>query len=480
MSVYSRSLLTSAALFISFGLPMQAQDLAQEVIDEYIDQMAASGGSVTPGNKSASGKTVEYTDLVVALPQNTGSYTLAFVRAEEIGGGKVQMSYPDKIAITIDPAGEQPAMDIALDLTGIEHIVSGSKGARNHDVKGAAVDIRISATEPALNMNIGVTDIISSTVASGSDPLHYAGDMKAASASIAYDITDDEMNMAGNFRYENLAATLDMDVVTEEDVEKLLSGERGLSVSYSVGRGEGKVDIKQPDMSGTLTFSADSGKAAISILDGMFSMLGTAKGADYEFVFAELPLPPFQASINSALTEVSMPLKKTDAVAPAKIHFNLDGLKASDTLWGMLDPTGSLPRDAANLNVDLSANMKWLVDLVKIDEAQDMPVEVQDVSINDVTLEIAGARLNGVGSATINNAMMPPMPVGEVNLDLKGGVGLLDKLVALGLVPQDQGQMIKAMSGMFTLPGGDGNDHLTSKIEMQEGGAILANGQRIK
>ncbi len=117
---------------------------------------------------------------------------------------------------------------------------------------------------------------------------------------------------------------------------------------------------------------------------------------------------------------------------------------------------------------------------MKVEEAEDMPVEVQDVSINDFTLEIAGARLNGSGAATLDNSKMPPEPVGEVNFDLKGGIGLLDKLMALGLVPQEQGQMVKMMSGMFTLPGGNGEDHLTSKIEMKEGGAILANGQQIK
>ena len=126
--------------------------------------------------------------------------------------------------------------------------------------------------------------------------------------------------------------------------------------------------------------------------------------------------------------------------------------------------------------------MKWLVDLLKPEEMAGamMPATVDSVDINDITLEIAGAKFNGQGAAMIDNSSMPPMPVGELNLDLKGGIGLLDKLVSLGLLPQEQGQMVKMMSGMFTVPGGDGTDHLTSKIEMKQGGAILANGQRIK
>ncbi|MEM6618262.1 MAG: hypothetical protein AAF631_03060, partial [Pseudomonadota bacterium] len=138
------------------------------------------------------------------------------------------------------------------------------------------------------------------------------------------------------------------------------------------------------------------------------------------------------------------------------------------------------PREAANLNIDVTAMAKWLVDLAEAGNSPVPPVQVDTVEITAIELDLAGASFTGTGAATIDNSQMPPMPVGAVNLDLRGGLGLVDKLMAIGLLPAEQGQMVKMMSGVFAVPGGDGPDHLISKIEMQEGGAILANGNRIR
>ncbi len=78
-------------------------------------------------------------------------------------------------------------------------------------------------------------------------------------------------------------------------------------------------------------------------------------------------------------------------------------------------------------------------------------------------------------------AMVPGMgsPVGAVNLALAGGNGLMDKLVAMGLLPQEQAMGARMMMGIFTVPG-DGPDTLKSNIEFTKDGQILANGQRIR
>ena len=72
-----------------------------------------------------------------------------------------------------------------------------------------------------------------------------------------------------------------------------------------------------------------------------------------------------------------------------------------------------------------------------------------------------------------------PKPVGAVDLSLSGGNGLLDKLIAMGLFPQEQAMGVRMMMGLFAVPG-DAPDTLNSKIEFTQDGQILANGQRIK
>jgi len=57
--------------------------------------------------------------------------------------------------------------------------------------------------------------------------------------------------------------------------------------------------------------------------------------------------------------------------------------------------------------------------------------------------------------------------------------GLIDKLAAAGLVPQEQVQGFRMMLAMFAKPA-DGADSLVSEIEFREGGQVFANGQQIK
>ena len=89
----------------------------------------------------------------------------------------------------------------------------------------------------------------------------------------------------------------------------------------------------------------------------------------------------------------------------------------------------------------------------------------------------AVARHPGAGAQA--HAPAAPALVGALDLSLVGGVALLDKLVAMGLVPQDQAMGARMMMGLFTVPG-EGEDSLTSRIEFTEEGGILANGQQIK
>jgi hypothetical protein len=72
-----------------------------------------------------------------------------------------------------------------------------------------------------------------------------------------------------------------------------------------------------------------------------------------------------------------------------------------------------------------------------------------------------------------------PAPDGSVDLKLAGGNGLIDKLVTMGLLPQEQAMGARRMMGLFARPG-DGPDNLVSKIEVKKEGSIFANGQQIK
>lgn len=479
MSLVSKSLLASAAILFTTSIPVFSQQLAEEVIEEYFNDIRNGGATVEPGTKTISGQSVEWADVVITGPNGESKLVMPFVRATEIGDGKVSMQYPETQTMHMVPAnGKGSPVDVVISTKDLKHIISGTAAARQHDYQAGSLAYDVKTEDSNFAMHVVLNNIKGSQVNTGEFVRHYVGNMDASNAEFDYSFKDDNGSMAAKGTYTDLAVNFAVDGASKDQMEEYLTGKRSFDVNYTMGAVTSVSDINQKDFKGVLTTTGESAKGAISLKDGLFKMEGGGLNATYEMKFSEMPLPPFSAKIDSVEFGFDMPLKKVDQPMPAHMLVNMTGVKASDTLWGMVDPTGSLPRDKATLNIDLSANMKWLVDVANAEKAQGMPIEVQDVSVNDVTLDVAGARLHGVGAAVLDNSKMPPEPVGAVDLELIGGLGLLDKLVALGLVPQDQGQMVKMFSGMFAVPVGE--DHLTSKIEMKAGGSIFVNGNQVK
>lgn len=481
MSYFSKSIVAGVAFTIWASAPAYAQSLAESVVEEYFAQAEQNGVTVSTGAKSVSGSTVEWTDIIFAFPDDGGWIKIPFLRAEEIGGDQVSMSYPDEMKLFVKPSADFPGLDATIGFEGVNHIVSGTAEARNQEFSADLISIQsVDDDQAPLLIDIELAGVSSSQVTTMSDIGHYNGVFSADQISVAYGITNADVNMSMDSSFADFSGQIDIDMVSGENFEDFLTGKRSLAVSYTVGAGNSEISSESPDFSGTITHSASGGSGSLALQEGTFAMQGQASDIDYNLKFSKLPFPPFQASLASLTFQFGMPLKRVEEILPANVLMNIDGLKLSDTIWGMVDPAGSIPRDAAMLNIDVTAQMKWLVDLIEAKNAKQPPIEVESVSINDLTLTVAGASFNGVGNATLDNTKMPPEPVGEINLNLTGGIGLLDKIVGLGFVPAGQAQMFKGMAGMFTVPGGNGEDNLISKIEMKEGGSIFANGQQIK
>ncbi|MCV6591878.1 MAG: DUF2125 domain-containing protein, partial [Silicimonas sp.] len=196
-----------------------------------------------------------------------------------------------------------------------------------------------------------------------------------------------------------------------------------------------------------------------------------------------IPLPPMTFKMDEQSGRLKMPVVPGEAKQDFALVMALKGLEIDPFVWSMIDPGGQLPRDAATLVIDTAGEVILTEDIFDPEYAESAPSappgSIEALDVNEIRLSVAGAELTGDGALTFNNAMGIPMPIGAVNMMLKGGNGLLDKLVAMGLIPEEQAMGARMMTGMFARPG-DGPDTLVSTIEMKEDGSILANGQRIK
>ena len=106
-----------------------------------------------------------------------------------------------------------------------------------------------------------------------------------------------------------------------------------------------------------------------------------------------------------------------------------------------------------------------------------MPVEYPAAAGNESTTTVTGT-----GALTFDNTDLVtfggmPAPTGQIDLKLVGGNTLMDKLVAMGLLPEDQAMGFRMMLSMFA--NATGEDELSSVLEFKDGG-FFANGQRLQ
>jgi|GEM_PF-2621214 len=242
------------------------------------------------------------------------------------------------------------------------------------------------------------------------------------------------------------------------------------------------IDSTSPELPAKITGKTESGTAQISYNEDGFVYLVEFGAVDYDVEPNPqfLPLPPMQASLSSGSMEIISPVLPTGSAKPVNIGLALKDLVLSDNIWSMIDPGASIPRDAATLEIDIEA-IAELIQPIFMMESADNPMEVvrvDEVNINKVFLNAAGAEVTAEGSMTVDNSGPFPMPNGGVDISVGGVQGLAQKLVDLGLIDQMQVGMAMGMMMAFALPGEE-TDTFTSKIEFKEGG-IFANGQPIQ
>jgi len=103
--------------------------------------------------------------------------------------------------------------------------------------------------------------------------------------------------------------------------------------------------------------------------------------------------------------------------------------------------------------------------------------------LEKLNLSLMGASLQGTGGLRLDNDDLSafngyPKPVGSFEFLLSGANALVDKLIDSGIVDPDTAMGARMMLSMFAVPTGD--DEVSSQIEFNSLGHILANGQRLR
>lgn len=338
------------------------------------------------------------------------------------------------------------------------------------DAPDAPKDLKAEAT---------ITNMAGDYLVAGSTEKTVASTFKADGAVLIMSGTNPEdgskfdakVNFAGLSGQSNSKMTGDMaDMAAALKAGAAISGQfayQSASIDATITDASGETKANGINAGGDLTFTMDATKLAYG---------GTAKDASMTISGGQIPFPQVNLAYKQGAFNLVMPVSKSDAPEDFAFLMKLVDLTISDEVWGMVDPGKQLPRDPISIVLDASGKAKLTVDLM--DETamagmQGAPGELHALDINALQVKAVGAEITGTGALSFDNADMTtfsgvPAPTGKVDLKATGVNGLLDKLTAMGLVPEDQIMSARMMLGMFAKVVEGEPDTMTSGLEFKD------------
>lgn len=491
---------TATALALVVGAPAQADVSAMQVWESWRAQAEALGQTIT-AQTEVDGDTLRLTDVVTTFdgPDGTLTGTLESLEFQERADGTVAITLAPTYAFRMDmqDGAETAQVDISVTHQGLAIIASGDADAISYsylaDTITATVDsLVVDGVQQDATIAFTVSDMTGDYSVTGSDAPEIAGTITAGAIGVVIAGTDAEDGTVVDIRldYAGVEATTDsmLTMMDSNDMAAMLAAGFSIGAEMLHGPASVAVAVQDGDEMFNLSMEMEGGSFYTALgADGMAYDIG-AVGLDAAVSGSEIPFPELTASVDELGFGFDMPVQASDTPSEFSADLTLAGLTVADMLWMIVDPGQNLPRDPATLIVELSGQANWLFDIMDPELQENPPAgppgELHALSLDNLTLSLVGAQLTGTGAFTFDNTDLEtfeglPAPTGGIDLQLVGGQGLLDKLVGMGLVPEDQAMAARMMLGLFARPG-DGPDTLTSKIEVRGDGAILANGQRLQ
>lgn len=504
-----RSLIASASLvsFAFTGTAALADVTADQVWQDWKAYLATFGYEVS-GDEQQSGNTLAISNIAmtVSVPDTSGFATLRMSRMDltENDDGTVSIILPDTTPIAlvteVEP-GKTTTATMEFGQSDLDMTVSGTPDAMQYDYAADAISLVLNALDvDGETIDIGAANMTLANIKGSSTSLD-AGEtrdvrqkMTAGPVTYELDFTDPteggHLALTGSFA--NTAFDSEVSLPPEIDntdiAASLDAGFRFDSgMTYQDAGAAYRIEGDGDTLEGTSASASGSIRSAIGV-DGLEY---EAEGRDISVALtgSDLPFPVTFGMARSGV-RMQMPVSQGEAAQDFAFAMDLGDFTLSDTIWSMFDPAGQLPRDPATIAFDLSGKGQLFVDLLNAEQMEDLgasgdtPGELQSLNLNSLVVAAAGAILTGDGAFTFDNSDLTsfggmPAPEGAVDLKLVGGNGLLDRLIAMGFVPQEQAMTVRMMVGMFAVAG-EGEDTLTSRIEVNEQGHVMANGQRLR
>lgn len=483
------SVATVAVALVGSTTFVNAQATFENMLDLFQAGAVAEGAVVEFSDRIVSGDgSVEYRDLSITDPDGGVTIATDWLRGSPTAddASTILFTVADSVTISGDIDGEPINFEIRSDDLEImtNAILAQAYGDSFISVAINADALVVEGGDPASmvvrEMLADISDLDFSTVVSMSE-MTAEGWLKTGEFIMDYDMSIDGQAQIVDQTTESMEIAFNFDVPQgEEDAMGYLNGSKNGTITFASGASVFNSSMETDGLAFDYNGSSEGGSGEFSMIDGT-ATYDINNGALEVTVIpgAGVPFPPVEVDMSAFEWKMIFPLNSANAPEGAVFDLLLADLVVGEGLWAMLDPTQTISRDPATLDIDLDA-MVQIDAMTAAMTGVDNPFEagmIHNLNINQLLLSIGGALLQSDGALTFDNSGPFPMPKGVINISLSGAQNLADQLVQLGLLDQMQVGMVMGMVMAFAKP--DGNDKFVSEITFTDDG-IFANGQPLQ
>lgn len=462
-----------------------------------LDLIGAESISIGSERVSPDAVTIENMQITLTDPDIRMLATLESLRFTANGDGTVDVILPPAMPVTFTAADGSPSNRVTLSIGfgDMAMTASGDTDSLTYDLATDRTTLAITEAvedgEPIpVTATVFVNDLGGTYSFSGNDPQVISYDLAAGSIDLLMEIADesDLFNITSQFNSISVVASATLPEGFDPNAPEaaIAAGLAGES-SYSYGPSKTLVTIMEDGLTHSAIITGDGGGAAAAINGERLAVSSSLGGLNVEVSTMMLPAP-VTISLGNYNIALNTPLARSLTPEPFSAALGITDLVIDDMLWGMIDPAGSFDNGPISAEIALSGTLRLLFDLLDPEQAEmmldaDMPAELHGLSIDALRLSGVGAEVTGSGAFELDYTRPGPIPdmpsaQGSAILEAIGLNALLEKLAALGMLPEDQVMGARMMLGMFANVVGP--DQLRSTLEINEQGHVIVNGQRIQ
>lgn len=503
------SLAASTALALVLPTQSALAVTAEEVWANWKSAAADAGQQVSVGAEARNGSALEITDLksTVVIPDSDLILTTTIPRVTltDKGDGSVAITLSESYPMTLTEFGTTPSkagVEITLSLPGASVVASGTAAAVSYVFAIPTITARLTkATDPDGTPVDATMDVTAAGMAGTYLVSPQAGGGNALDAAVSLEKIDIAVAATNPDADERFKASLSAAGIAGKSKGMILPADAmadiaaalaaGFAIDSLTQTGPVSVSVEFAESSVVNTWTgAVTGLTAAFLIDKARLDYGFGlTGGQFAASMPSEGMPPVDGTFGEIAFRLAGPLAKSDVAADFGVLLRLVEVAASESVWALAGPASALPHDPVTAILDVKGKMAWKVDIMdpKVQSGEvpmpEMPVLLDSAELTQLLLKFVGAEATATGALTFDNADLAtwegiPAPTGTITANMKGVNTLIDKLVQVGLLPEDEVMSMRMMLAMFAKPGA-GPDELVSEVVFRDKG-LFVNGQQLR